>query len=50
VNCFAELMVESLHLGAYVDNSIGAEGTKALSDAVKDNIMLTSLSLNLQRA
>jgi hypothetical protein len=30
-----------------VDNRIGDEGAKALGDALKDNTMLTSLSLNL---
>jgi hypothetical protein len=36
-----------LHSGVFVDNGIGAEGEKALADALKDNTTLTSLSLNL---
>jgi hypothetical protein len=44
-NCFAEF--ESLHSGVSVDNQFGAEGAKALGDALKDNTTLTSLSLDL---
>jgi hypothetical protein len=46
-NCFAELVFESLHSGVSVVNRIGAEGAKALGDALKDRTTLTSLSLNL---
>jgi hypothetical protein len=47
-NCFAEFVFGSLHSGVSVDNRIGDEGVKAVGDALKDNISLTSLSLNLQ--
>jgi hypothetical protein len=46
-NCFAEFVLGSLHSGVSVDNRIGAEGAKALGDALKDNTTLTSLSLVL---
>jgi hypothetical protein len=49
-NCFAEFVFESLHSGVSVDNGIGAEGTKALIDALMDNTTLTSLRLNLNGA
>jgi hypothetical protein len=38
----------SLHSGVSADNGIGAEGAKALGDALKDNTTLTSLSLSLE--
>jgi hypothetical protein len=47
-NCFAEFVFGSLHSGVSVDNRIGAEGAKALGDALKDNTTLTSLSLGLR--
>jgi hypothetical protein len=44
---FAEFVFGSPHSGVSADNEIGAEGAKALSDALKDNTTLTSLSLDL---
>jgi hypothetical protein len=41
------LLSPVLHSGVSVGNRIGAEGAKALCDALKDNATLTSLSLNL---
>jgi hypothetical protein len=46
-NWFAEFVFGSLHSGVSVGNKIGAEGAKALGDALKDNTTLTSLSLDL---
>jgi hypothetical protein len=46
-NCVAEFVFGSLQSGVSVDNEIGAEGAKALGDALKDNTTLTSLSLDL---
>jgi hypothetical protein len=47
-NWFAEFLFGSLHSGVSVGNEIGDEGAKALSDALKDNTTLTSLSLALR--
>jgi uncharacterized membrane protein len=46
-NWFAEFVFGSPHSGVSVGNQIGAEGTKALDDTLKDNTTLTSLTLNL---
>jgi hypothetical protein len=46
-NCFAEFVFESLLSGESLGSRIGAEGAKALGEALKDNSTLTSLSLNL---
>jgi hypothetical protein len=46
-NCVAEFVFGSLLGCVFVDNRIGAEGAKALGDALKDNTTLTSLSLDL---
>jgi hypothetical protein len=48
-NCFVEFIIfGSLHSDVSVVNEIGAEGAKALGDALKDNTTLSSLSPNLQ--
>jgi hypothetical protein len=47
-NWFAEFVCESLHSGVSVDNELCAEGAKALGGVLKDNTILTSLSLSLR--
>jgi hypothetical protein len=49
-NCFSEFAFGSLHSGVSIGNRIGAEGVKALGDALKDNSTLASLSLTLRSA